>query len=268
MSFLHTIGVGEPVTFTLRSETLMVVDRCRGALSREDWIVRLITAAGREVPAAPVAQIEVLRPERTVTEVPAHVDRLGTADIVVSLPEFREDFVALMKALRFHWDKPAHRWVRTIPTYIDRDDCIVDAGCRLLLAGFVVAIPDPVLRARMAGGDYVPEHTRWISRSRANGFVILWSREESFGREARRLPGAYSRSYVVYIRPEHFADVLDFAEIHDFRFTPEAAELVAEARIAREHAATVRLEAPPKARRKRKALPPVTPAVVPDALKD
>jgi len=190
-----------------------------------------------------------LRPEAPKTETIAEI-RIAGDTLRIRFPEFREDFRKVVKEkLRMSWENGY--WERKIGYRNGRiQDRAAEAAHRLLAAGFVVRIDDPESREKAVSGSYEPEHTRWIvtfsEGNNAGKFGIIWDRLiEDYYSVARKIPGsAWSNPYVI-VRPEHFEEVLDFAERYGFRITAAAQDLMKAAREAKDRALMVKV-APPE----------------------
>ena len=183
----------------------------------------------------------LLRPASPVTPASAEL-RLSGSTISVRFPEKRDDFRHLVKHLGYHWEWPW--WVRQIPERAGNvQDRAAELGYRLLLAGFCVEFPDETLAQQAASGDYTAEQTRWVSRrivgEYKDWFMIEWGRNEDFYARARRLRGSRYSPPGIVIPATYYEEVLDFAEAHDFRLSPGAQALAAEARARFEQAVIV-----------------------------
>ncbi|MDD5486725.1 MAG: hypothetical protein PHW65_04145 [Dehalococcoidales bacterium] len=202
-----------------------------------------------EVVAESKAEATV-RPEEPKTETVAEIRPLENA-IEISFPEKREDFREIVKKqLKMRWN--GNCWARELRakngTAADRAS---EAGHLLLAAGFTVRIYDIGIRQSAITGDYKQETTRWIGQFKkdldkhAGWLCIEWDRErEDFYNVARKLPGSrYDRPYVV-VPPEQFEQVLDFAQMYDFKIMKVAQKAINAARKAKEEALIVKVDAP------------------------
>ena len=96
-----------------------------------------------------------------------------------------------------------------------------------MAAGFCVRIFDEDLKNMAINGSYRDEQTRWITK-RISGeytgwFAIRWHRyRENFYREVKRIAGSRWSSPNVVVPPEHFEEVLDFAEMYGFELSDGA----------------------------------------------
>lgn len=192
----------------------------------------------------------VVRPEKPKTETIAEIRIVGTDTLQIRFPEFREDIRKLMRgSLSMTWDTDGKCWVRKVNYFSGSvEDRAAEAGHRLLAAGFVVKIRDQAIREKAISGQYEPEHTRWVaaftSGEHEGKFGIFWNRmKEDFYDVARRLPQSrWSNPYVI-VPPEHFEEVLDFAERYGFRISEAAQKLIDAAREAKDRALMVKVAA-------------------------
>lgn len=182
------------------------------------------------------AQAEAtVRPENCKTNTVAEIRVMG-ATIQISFPEKREAFRELMHTLHYKWAET--HWQRTTNQFAGTaDDRAVEAGHRILAAGFSIRLYDEQLRARAIAGEYTPEPERWVMKSTEgkykDWFVIRWPREQDFYAAAKRLPGSRYSEGRVFVPAGEYEQVLDFAESHGFEISPGAQRLVEAARVAR-----------------------------------
>lgn len=202
-------------------------------------------AATSTVPAAVDAIAEAtIRPESPITDAVAEIR--ATADAVeIRLLEKREDFRQLVRfELGYTWADGA--WRRKLNPIINGNpaDRAAEAGHRLLSAGFPIRIFDESIRARAVAGDYPREQRRWVMAQTSGAFVgwfvIRWPKGDDFYAAARRLPGSRYADGCVFIPPEHFDQVQDFAQQHDFSLSPGAIKIVHEQQTIRERTLIVR----------------------------
>jgi len=205
-----------------------------------------------------------VRPENPVTETVAEIRALEDS-VEISFPERRDDFREIVKnTLRMRWDRDKSQWRRVTNKKSGAPvDRAVEAGYRLLVAGFPVRIYDEELRQKAIAGDYEPECTRWImkrvSGDYAGWFVIEWGRGEDFYKVARKISGSkYDRPDVV-VPPEKYDEVLDFAEMYEFQLSEGAQEVVETARRIKENSVVANIELP---KEKQKLVPSDKPPVL------
>ena len=227
-------------------------------------LLRTQPAPVDHIPIAERATVEAeatVRPERTITNTVAEIRASGSA-VQILFPERRDDFRLLMHELRYHWKETA--WKREIGPFNGTvADRAAEVGHQLLSAGFAVRLYDPVLRSQAIAGEFEAEVRRWVKKAVGNNpyagwFVISWPRGEDFYKAAKRITGSRYGKGGVYVPPEQFEEVLDFAEVHGFRISDGAAELAEAARQVRENALVAYVKA-----RKVRADPPVPGAIPP-----
>jgi hypothetical protein len=198
------------------------------------------------------AQIEAtIRPEKAVTETIAEIS-ITDSKVKVHFPEKRDDFREAIKKLGFSWEG---HWERTIrPTNGAPEDRAAEVGHLLLAQGFIIRIYDTVIRQKAIDNSYEKECTRWIM-ARTSGdytgwFSISWNRQkEDYYNVARKLPGSKYNSPDIVVRPEHFEEVLDFANRYNFQLSNGARNLVESAKAAKEAVLVAKVD-PPKKERK------------------
>lgn len=206
-----------------------------------------------QVQLAAAAEAEAIikatvRPENPVTETVAEI-RILADSVEVMFPERHEGFRQLVRyTLGYSWTET--RWRRKLSTTNGTpEDRACELGNRLLGAGFIIRLFDEDLRGRAISGAFEPECRLWIYR-RTTGkytgwFAILWPRDgRNYYDAARKLPGSrYDKPFVV-VPAAQFEQVLDFAEMFQFRLT-EAAERIAEQARQTKQAALVAQPAEP-----------------------
>ncbi len=178
-----------------------------------------------------------VRPENAKTETVAEIKVVDGDVIAISFSECREDFRQLVKHdLGCCWKDKA--WRKRITQFSGPvEERVVEAGSKLLLAGFSVRIYDENLRARAINGEYKPEVVNWIVKDVKKGnFVVKWGRGEDYYKKAAKLRGAkYDPNQKrIVLAPEFYEEVLDFAEAHGFKISEGAMELIEIGKAIRE----------------------------------
>jgi len=167
-----------------------------------------------------------LRPPEPKTETVARIER-HERSITITFPEKRDDFREVVKLkLGFRWRNDCWSRPAAIKSII-ADELIGYAGHKLLANGFIVMITDPDMRQAAIDGSI---KGRWVVEKKGK-FALRWERDSDLYSEAKRLTGSRWDKPFVTVPGEHFTEVLDFAEIHDFDISAGAKELaiVAEA---------------------------------------
>jgi len=186
---------------------------------------------------------DVIRPADPTTKTVARI-RVAGSVITCRFPETNSDFREIVHALGYGWNKPY--WRREVGERAgDPLDRAAELGARLLAAGFCVEFDNTEARQRCIDRSYEPECTRWVyavaseTSKYAGWFYLKWRRDDDLYHATRRLTGSkYSPPGTVVPR-EHFAEVVDFAEVHGFQFTDAAKALIDRARAERDAALVV-----------------------------
>lgn len=171
--------------------------------------------------------MHVIRPISPLTETVARVRLVGST-IQVEFPEKRDDFGKIVKAFGCIWQRPY--WEREIGNLAgDPTERMVELGHKLLSAGFNVAVESEAMQDAIVLGVFSPEITRWVlvvkSGEHVNWFALKWSKRDDLYDETTKLTGArYAPPYVV-VPPEHYDQVLDFADVHRMEVSNAAKEL-------------------------------------------
>ena len=166
---------------------------------------------------------------------------------------FSSFFNELVKSHGFRWQWPI--WYRDISDLAlpARERC-VELCYNLVDAGFIVDVPDNLVQD-VIDCNFEPECRRWIKRvtkgSHKDWFAIVYPYGDSFYQESRKLTGSeYSKPHVV-VPKEHYDEILDFADIHGFKLTKAALELVELAKQQEDDILIVELKPRRKRQRKR-----------------
>lgn len=285
IAFIGYIDLSDPAIPDL-------VDALRGQTSASWWIDRrdrktelLIEELARTFPAvqdkpdtieaelaaAALAETTV-RPADEITAIVAEIRVIGQR-IEIVFPEKRDDFRQLVRHELGHaWSGSA--WGRVIT---DRSgplaDRVIEAGHRLLSAGFPIRLQDAELRARAIAGDYAPEQKRWItfitSGEQSGRLYIAWPREADDYVAAKRLPGARYHKPGVVVPATAFDAIEDFAAAHGYAISARAREALDAARTAHDAALIVEpSRVTPQAPEAPGTLPAITGEIDPDLLDD
>lgn len=187
--------------------------------------------------------LSVIKPRSPQTNT---VARICVHDDIITcrFPETNDDFREIVHALGYHWEYP--HWHREIGKHAgDPLDRAAELGARLLASGFCVEFDNDDAQQRCLDRSYEPECTRWIyivasETSEYSGwFYLKWRYDDDLYHATRRLTGSKYCKPGTVVPPEHFAEVVDFAEVHGFQFTESALELVEQARASCESALVV-----------------------------
>ena len=212
--------------------------------------------------------VSVVRPAIPVTPT---ICRLFVRKVQVQLlfPEKRDDFRSVVKGLGYDWCAPY--WIKTVDADEWRVDRAAEVAHRLLIAGFCVQVESEAVKSKAITASYEPEHYRKITASTRKPFdgwfAITWPRAEDLFDEVKKITAAKWSEGAMYVPPEMFREVRDFAEIHDFWLTHEAELLMAHAEQDWEQVQIVCPQEHRKRQRRAKAKS-ATPDSIPDDLRD
>lgn len=173
--------------------------------------------------------MHAVRPVSPLTETVARIQLVGDT-IKIGFPEKRDDFREVVKAFGCIWQRP--NWERQIGQRAgDPTERLIEVGNKLLSAGFNVAVESEQIQDAIVAGNFTAEITKWVlvvrSGDHVNWFALQWGKRDDLYNEATKLTGArYSPPYVV-VPPEHYDQVLDFADVHKMTVSEAARTLVA-----------------------------------------
>ena len=260
---------------------LLAIDFIRSKTEARWWIdhrdlsdYELMELVAAEYEEAKVASIQppeeviteslaeaTVRPENPITETVAEITAKKDS-IEISFPEKRDDFRTLMrKTLKMEWDG---KWKRELsPWNGTPEDRAAEAGHRLLSKGYIIRIFDEKIRMKAIAGEYERECSNWILalvEGKHKGWLsIRWNKNnDDYYKVARRLPGSQYRKPTVIVRPEHYEEVLDFAQMYGFKFGEKALALIENAKKTKMDSLIATVDDPePKERVTALCLPPV-----------
>jgi hypothetical protein len=205
-----------------------------------------------------------IRPETAVSETAAEIYLKDTV-ISVTFLERRDDFRELVRSMGYSYYGDS-QWQRVIDAFAGSPaDRAVELGHTLLANGFLVCIFDDLLRARIITGDFEPEQTRWITKltkgDYAGWLAIQWGRHENYYDAAKKIrKSKYNRPNVV-VPAVQFAQILDFAQMYDFKLSNGAQEALDAARTDKENM-LVAVKKPVARRKKMQTVDTIPPVLV------
>lgn len=183
-----------------------------------------------------------IKPAAPISPVPVEV-AIGKEMVFIAHPEKSAPLLDVIKPMGywFDWEKRAHR-LRVSVTTGSVEDRAAEAMHKLLAAGFIVVCQRQSVREKALSGSYDPVYPRWIS-FRAGGSMDGWL--QVFCRDGLSLSADltplkprkdYYRDHSWFVRPEHYAVLLDMAEVHGIRITDGAWRALKKAQAADEAA--------------------------------
>ena len=177
------------------------------------------------------------RPRKLRTRTVARIICTGGA-VRVRFPEKHKRFNAVMKDFSCLWKLPY--WIRNTN---DPTNLAAEIGLHIVANGFFVAFPDQETLELAVNREYDPEIKRKIRIHHGgqfdNWFEIWWQYSEDCYDRAKQITASKYCKPCVVVPPEHYEEVLDFAEMHGFVIDEEAQELAQAAEKALQSALVV-----------------------------
>lgn len=177
------------------------------------------------------------RPRKLQTRTVARITCTDGA-VRVRFPEKHRRFNKLMRGFSYLWKSPF--WVRET---IDPTNRAAEVGLHLLAHGFFVAFPDRETMELAVNRNYEPEIKRQVRVHHGgefdNWFELWWQYSEDCYDRAKRITASKYCKPCVVVPPEHYDEVMDFAEMHGFVVDEEAQTLAKAAEKALQAAVVV-----------------------------
>lgn len=185
-----------------------------------------------------------IRPVKPITETVADVT-ISNNYIYISFLETDDDFREIIKDHGFSWGGFGVGWERKCTQFtgspLDRatEICIL-----LLKAGFIISISDEVLKEKILKKEYEPEQKRWITKlssGKYDGwFCISYEHgSERMYKASRAIAGSRWSKPSVLVPSYQYEAILDLADMHNFKLSPGAKDLIEQARKTKEEALIV-----------------------------
>ena len=176
---------------------------------------------------------DIVIPQSSVTDSVAKIWHIESK-VMISFPEKNSSFDGIMKTLSFI--KKNNVWVKDI-NYItgSSSDRAAEAGHILLESGFQIKVEDKSVRAIAINGRYKPVCERWITK-KASGKYSGWfaielnSDEDELRKSALTITGTRIDNMDIVVPVNRYDEVMDFAEIHGFKFSPGAKFIIRQAK--------------------------------------
>lgn len=190
---------------------------------------------------------------------PETATKLGIADVVIKDDRFQaryvasdDDFIGIARRCHMHWDKELGWWRRTPDARaLPVSDRCAELVARLLKAGFTVSVTaDEETIRKATGGNWEPEHRRWILRAYTGKLLIQYDKYD--GNSEIRIAVDHSGARWSTIDGGFLLDaglherLGDLIRLYDFRVDADAQKEIDAYERKRAEAVTVR----PKVREK------------------
>ncbi|MEL7893491.1 hypothetical protein [Vreelandella neptunia] len=183
-----------------------------------------------------------IKPDVIVSPIPAEI-MLGSESVTIAFPEKNDALLDVVKPLGYRYDFDRRLQVlRVSVTMGSVEDRAAEAMHKLLEAGFIVVCQRQAVREKALSGHYEPVYPRWMNirtRGRMEGWLQVFCRDGlSLSADLAPLKPRkdYYRDHSWFVRPEHYAVLLDMAEVHGIRITDGALRALKKAQAADEAA--------------------------------
>ena len=174
------------------------------------------------------AEITV-EPENMEHDTLVTVFRPNGYNCVAVKSDYDKELVEFVKSRGYKWDGKDKEWIKNMmSTDGAYEDRIAEIGNALLNAGWPVRIPDAAAREKAVNGTYEPRYPRWIVKGKSDDrLYIQWDNDNDDMTEKVKKFAKYDRYKDYYYLPiSHAAEILEFAELNDFRIAPEAKDRI------------------------------------------
>lgn len=153
--------------------------------------------------------------------------------VLVKTQQINPDINKMLKRYAYEWSYPRMAWWhRVAPALGGTDHAAAEMATLLLSSGYPVEI-EKGISALVMSGEFEPEARRWI-KAHEGRFIICWRKPEDCYKLALTLPSArYAPPYVA-TPGIYYDEVMDFADVHNFKVLGSATKLEAEERAKRE----------------------------------
>lgn len=169
----------------------------------------------------------LIRPKKIHTKTITWM-KIDGGSIFISFPEKDEDFKKIIRGFDFSWNSASESWLRSKCDSVN--DLCAEIAHKLVDNGFCVVMPNPESQEMLLDSSYTPESRRWVKRiisgKYENWFSIGWKYEENMYDEARMITASKYKRPNIIVPPEHYEEVIGFAEEHGFDMSESAVELI------------------------------------------
>jgi hypothetical protein len=231
MSRKARTGIVRRVQLRIHPSAIEIFDRYTDT-ERSEIFNRALKTIHPKVPDSP-ERVTLIRPRQVITET---ICRIAIDNQIIRLifPEKLDEFRTIVKKFGYSWQGC---WERSFKQGIDVIDRAAEIGHELLLIGLCIQVDIEKVKHRIIGANFTPEVFKLIKANRAGVYsgwlTFTYPKDEEWYTEIMKITAAKYADGRIYVPPEHYLEVEDFAEINDFEFTPAAIELVDRAKAVR-----------------------------------
>jgi len=168
----------------------------------------------------------IISPVSPQTETIARIWTSGNG-LLCSFKEHNETFRKQVKSVGLEWSEIKLAWLRELNTETNGHplDRAAELTSRLINSGFSCEVDEQVVELVKAG-MWKPEQKRWVKFIDGKYHLRWRGQDENLYRRALMLPEASwdRNTKCVAVPSMYYAEVIGFAEEHEFDFTPKASD--------------------------------------------
>jgi hypothetical protein len=256
MSRRARTGIARRVQLRIDPNAIKIFDQYTDT-ERSEIFNRALKTIHPKVPDAP-DRVTLIRPRQVITETICRI-AIDNRTIRLIFPEKLDEFRTLVKKFGYSWQTC---WERSFKSEVDILDRAAEIGHELLLMGLCIQVDVEKVKNRIVGALFTAEVFKLIKSNQDGGVYSGWltfayPKDEEWYTEIMKITAAKYADGRIYVPPEHYLEVEDFAEINDFQFTPAAVEIVDRAKTIRAAAIEIvpRRKQPKKSKSKKQHEP-------------
>lgn len=167
-----------------------------------------------------------IRPlSEVITEIVAELSIINNDTIKIVFLEKLEIFRKTVKENDFIWVDGS--WQRNIVSINGTiEDRVTEIAIKILSIGVTIRVYSDIIREKIKNCEYEVECKKWIYVTKDNTKFAISLHFDGYYDKAKKIRGAkYSRPYIV-VPVENYEEVLDFSEVHGYKLTNCAKEVV------------------------------------------
>jgi len=216
------------------------------------WIDRrnnLISSLLKEIEDTRIVSSEEKKVEKEAKEEaiiwPKDSKTKTTAEIIIEnekiivLSDKNEIIINVLKEYNYHWNSDEHHWELKLTNLMGAaEDRAAEIANKLLLEGVPIIAYSQEVKIKAIYGTFKRLHTRWVT-TQDNLCKIKWSKKEDYFKQSKLLPSARWKDGGMLISPKYYDEIIDFADIYNFKITEGAKKLLEQERLMYEGRLTV-----------------------------
>jgi SNF2 family DNA or RNA helicase len=196
----------------------------------------------------------IISPTTQQTETIARVWTSGNG-LLCSFREHNETFRKQVKGIGMQWSEEKRAWIRVVAAETSGQpyDRAAELASKLINAGIACEVDEQVAGLVQAG-TWLPEQKRWVKYIEGKYHLYWRGQDDDLYHRALMLPEAAwdTSTKCVAVPAIYFAEVIGFADEHEFHFTKKAQESIGHSRQEYQRVILPEAPAPKKNEKKRK----------------